>query len=156
MIERARRITRILQNEYDGALFAKYRYGRIDILRKQFKYIPYDVDGSTLLAPVKDDWFVMSLTDNWSMDGRSVEWGIEPILARLRSIDLHKRDLADEVIRQKEKDLESKDRSLDNKLEAFWKDNRRLWAKNFERVNRSNLVKKDRRYVDDTKRKLKG
>ena len=155
MEARAKTLTRYIQ-EYDRELYAKARYGRIDILRKSFRYVAYDVDGMTLLSPVENDWLVTSLTHNWNVTGRPVDWGIEPVLARLRSIDLHRRDLANEIIEAKEKDLESKDRTMDNNLEAFWKDNRRLWAKNFEQVNRSSLSKKDRRYSDDVKLKLKG
>lgn len=156
MRTRAHRITELLQNEYDSMLVAKSRYGRIDILRKGFCYVPFEIDGVVIHAVHENDWPVISLTHNFKNDGRPVEWGIEPIIAKLRSMDLWKRNIADEAIEAKEKADQSQERGLDNNLEAFWKDNRRLWAKNFDDVNRSNLARPDRRYRDDKMNKLKG
>lgn len=156
MMARAKRLTRILQDEYDRELFAQFRFGRIDIMRRGFRMVQYDLDGATLLAPVRNDWHVMSLTDNWHNNGKPVEWGIEPILARLASLDLHRRDLAGESIRAAERRQATNERDLDNNLEAFWKDNRRAWAKNFDQINRSNLPRPDRRYRDEKNKKMKG
>jgi hypothetical protein len=155
MEARAKHLTRILQ-DYDRELIAVFRYGRIDIMRKCFRMVAYDVDGCTLLAPVRNDWYVMSLTHDWHKEGRPVDWGVEPLLHKLTSIDLHRRDLAEESIKAYEKNSEAKDRALDNNLEAFWKDNRRAWAKNFEQVNRSNVTQTDRRYRDEKNKKMKG
>jgi hypothetical protein len=156
MRTRAHRLTDLLQNEYDPKLVAKSKYGRIDILRKGFRYVPYEINGQVILVLNEDNWPVLSLTNNWKNDGRPVEWGVEPILAKLRSMDLWKRNIADEAIKAKEKKSESQERGMDNNLEAFWKDNRRLWAKNFDQVNRSNISRPDRRFRDDKILKLKG
>ncbi len=155
MEARARVLSKHLR-EYDSKLYAKFRYGRIDVFRKGERYVAYDFDGETILAPVENDWYVMSLTHDWNINGRPVDWGVEPLLARLRAIDLHRRDLASEMERAEEKLSASKDRTMDNNLEAFWKDNRRAWAKNFEHTIVSSLPRPDRRYRDEKNKKMKG
>lgn len=154
-MELDRRYTRILQ-EYDRDLFAVRKYGRIDVMKKCFKLIAYDVEGETLLVPHRDDWYIFSLTHNWTSTGRPVQWGIDPLLRHLKDGDTHRRNVIEDFVKAKEREEASMDRQLDNKLEAFWKDNRRAWAKNFDQVNRSNLNPKDRRFADDKKRKMKG
>ncbi len=152
---RAKQLNRYIQ-EYDAKLYAKARYGRIDILRKSETFEAYDMDGWTLLAPRPNDYLVMSLTSTWSIEGKPVDWGIEPVLRELKHRDLWKHDVVSEIIGAKERQAKSVDRDLDNQTEAFWKDNRRAWAKNFDTVNRSTLSRPDRRYRDDLNRKLKG
>ncbi len=152
---RAKQIDRYLK-EYDSKLYAKARYGRIDVLRKGERLVAYDLGSWSLVAPIREDHLVMSLTHDWSVTGRPVDWGIEPLLARLKFSDLWRHDIASDVIKAKERELASTDRALDNQTEAFWKENRRAWAKNFDTVNRSNLSRPDRRYRDDKMLKLKG
>ncbi len=152
---RAKQLSRYL-SEYDSKLYAKARYGRVDVLRIGERMVSYDLGEWTLTAPVREDHFVMALTHDWSVTGRPVDWGIEPLMARLQFSDLWRHDVASDVIRAKERQEASTDRELSNQTEAFWKDNRRAWAKNFDGVNRSNLSRPDRRYRDDKMLKLKG
>lgn len=154
-MSRVKYYNRILQG-YDSELIAIARYGRIDVFRKGYKYIPYEVDGETLLSPIRNDWYIFSLTHDWTSTGVPVEWGSLPLLQHLKDGDLWRRNVIEDHLKAKEADASSKDRDLDNKLEAFWKDNRRAWAKNFEHLNTRSVKLKDRRYEDDKKRKLKG
>lgn len=148
-------ITRAIQG-YDPKLYAVKGYeDRIDILRKGYRYETYDVDGVLLTVPVEEPHRVISLTDTWGALGKPVEWGIEPILAKIQACDLWKRDVGGEVIANREKQKEDQDRKRKNDIEGFLIDNRRMFAKAFDGINTSSLDKKvDRRYLDD--KKLKG
>jgi hypothetical protein len=151
----ARRFTKILR-EYDAKLYAISRYGRIDVMRMGERPVVYDVDGVGVIAPIRNDWYIFSLTHDWTVTGRPVEWGALPLIEHLKAGDLWRRDVISDYFEAKSELDRSMDRSMDNKLEAFWKDNRRAWAKNFDQVNRSSLNPKDRRFDDDKKNKMKG
>lgn len=148
-------ITKALQG-YDSLLYAKEVGSRVDIFRKSFEYVAYDLDGTTLLAPKEVPHRIFSLTDNWKAFGRPVEWGIEPILAKIRAGDLWKRDIASEQIASKENEEKSQERAFRNETEAFLKDQRRAIAKHWGDINTSTMVRHDRRRRDDRKIKLKG
>jgi hypothetical protein len=152
---RAHRITKAIQG-YDPELYARNGYGdRIDIFRKVYRYETYDLGEFRLTRSVEEPYRVFSLTDTWTPWGKPVEWGIEPILARLQASDLWKRDVGGDVISSNEKIKESQDRSRKNNLEAFLSDNRRVFAKAFDGINTSSLDKRtDRRYRDEKKLKI--
>lgn len=152
---RERQITRAVQG-YDTELYAKKGYeDRIDIFRKVYRYETYDCGEFLLTRAVEEPYRVFSLTDTWTPWGKPREWGIEPILARLRSIDLWKRDVGGEVIAANEKIKESQDRSRKNELEAFLYDNKRVFQRALDGVNTSILDKRtDRRYRDEKKLKI--
>lgn len=154
---RLRRITSAIQ-DHDRELFAKEQHGRIDILRKGYKYEAYELDEDTVLQALKrNDYLVMSLTDTWNALGNPVDWGLEPIVARLRAMDLWRRDIAEEQIRLHEKDAMSQDRDMDNNIEAYLKENRRAIAKHWGDINTSTLDKRsDRRFKDEKKINSKG
>lgn len=151
MYWRAVQITKAVR-EYDRELYAEYSHGRIDILRKTYTYVPYDVDGVTILVCKEEPYRVLCLTDTWNAWGKPVDWGIEPIMAKLRRSDLWKRDIASEVVSHNEKIKETKSRDMKNNLEGFLSDNRSKFKRAFGDINTSLLdKKKDRRYLDDKK-----
>lgn len=94
---------------------------------------------------------VMSLTDNWSANGQPRLWGIEPILMRLRQIDVSgNQSHLEELRKQREREEESRKRDMKNKIEDGAREARPLFAKAFNDINTSTL---DKTY---DKRKLKG
>lgn len=93
--------------------------------------------------------FVFALTDNWKLQGISVDWGIDPIMNKVRECDLWQRNLAEESIRSVEKGMESKKRDLKNNNEAFIKDWRRPFAKMFNDYNISSMKKIDSRRLGE-------
>lgn len=139
--------------EYDSKLYAQKGYqDRIDIFRETYEFETYEMDGWILRFAKPVPHRVFSLTDNWTPWGKPVEWGIEPIVQRIRSCDLWKRDVGGEVIKQVEKKKESEERHLKNESEAFFSDNKSVFKKAFSDVNVSTLdMKKDRRYRDEKK-----
>jgi hypothetical protein len=140
---------------YDPKLYAEMRDGRIDIFRRTYGHEAFDVDGHTILFIKEEPYRVFCLTDNWRAWGRPVDWGIEPIIQKLKSADLWQRDIGQDVINQNEKVDASKARHQKNEIEAFVKDYRREFARAFEDVNTSQMNKRnDRRFKQE--RKMKG
>lgn len=145
---RAERITDIVQ-EHDSKLYcARSPSGVLSIFRKSHRFEHFEVDGVHLTHVRPAPHYIFALTDNWKPDGNPVDWGAEPILARLKAMDLWHRDLLSEQIERAEREEESKRRELSNRNEAFAKEHRRFFAKVFDDVNTANMdVKNDlRRY----------
>lgn len=98
--------------------------------------------------------YVLSLTDDWSANGNSVEWGVEPVLARLKAIDLWSNEnFMEEFLKQDKEVEESKKRDFHNNTEAFLYDFRNQFKKTFNDVNTANMSKTDIRKVNERKRK---
>lgn len=143
MSHRARRITDAVQT-YDRLLYAKDDGRAIRIFRKGKAYRPeqlsYDVKVWNLIS---DDHLVMSMTDTWGVNGKRVDWGIEPIMARLRALDLWNSDnLANRFFEQEEIDQKSRERQMRNSTEAFLYDFKSQFARATNDVNTSNLSKR--------------
>lgn len=147
---RVERITEAIKS-HDRLLYCdESREGKLCIYRKSTRLEAYRLDDDSVLQFARPaPHFIFALTHNWKMDGRNVDWGIEPIMARLRAIDLWNRDLAEEFIQQEEKEIESSERERKNTTEAFLKDFRRQFAKTFDGVNTANMAKKDSRRLGD-------
>jgi hypothetical protein len=127
---RAKTLTRHLR-AHDSKLFAvNFKEDRIDVYRKS------DLG-------CNPPHFLFPLTDDWTISGRPVEWGIEVVLARIKAHDLWRDDsLAEQLIASYEKASESKDRDRRNNLESFLYDYRSTFAKATNGVNTSLLPKK--------------
>lgn len=129
------RVTQITKavKRYDRGLYAKRvrePFGCISIYRK-------DNGGHS---------FVFSLTKNWTFKTDPVDWGIEPILARLKAMDLWTVETAfDRIAKDEEKIKEAKARNLHNNVESFLTEFRGQFAKTFSNVNTSLMNKIDRR-----------
>lgn len=90
--------------------------------------------------------FVMALTSDWTVRGERRAWGIEPIVNKLRAMDVWTRgDFLNEVFQHNERMEESSDRARRNDMESFLYDYRRQFAKAFDGVNTSTLEKIDKR-----------
>lgn len=104
---------------------------RIDIFRQ----------GRDKVAP---PYYIFSLTENWGLRGKPVEWGIEPILARLKAIDLWNQGVTsvDNLVAEQERVEEGKMRDFRNNTESFLKDFRRQFARATNDVNTALMDKK--------------
>ena len=149
---RVERITRELQS-FDHKLFCdKNAEGTLRICRKTLRYELYDVDGQEMIFARPAYHVIFYLTNDWTIRGRDVEWGVLPILKKLRECDSHQRDMANLVEKQAEEQEKSNDRFLDNYTEAFCKENRRAFAKETDGIITSNLnKKKDKRWLEEKK-----
>lgn len=114
----------------------------------------FDYNGTKILASRPQPQPVMDLTDNWNIGGTPVEWGIEPILARLKAIDIASNPtLFEDMMKGYEKLAESKERDFTNNVESFLLDFRRQFAKTFNDINTSTMEKIDKRRLYDGYRK---
>lgn len=129
MSEKARVMTKHLRR-FDSGLFCKKipKNGAYGVYQKT-------VSGTHLILP---------LTDNWRWEGRPVDWGIEPVLFKLR-FGSPERDVSDELIKGYQKADESRERDLKRNTADFLGEYRSQFAKATNDVNTSTLEKVDSR-----------
>lgn len=145
---RAERVTSVI-SEHDPKLYCEGRDGKLCIFRRSQRIESYDYDGMTINFVRPAPFFIIALTDDWRMSGTPVDWGLVPIMNRLREIDLWNRDMASEIIRKEEEVSRINEKDFKNNGEAFLKDYRREFARTFNDVRTSNMSKKDKRKIGE-------
>lgn len=128
-MRRVKELNRVLSS-YDRNLYSQcLRYPRIDIYRKS----------DYAMSPPH---FLFALTDNWKVDGRPVEWGIELVLDRIRANDLWRDDsFVENYLKLTDKWKESKERDRKNNMESFLYDFRSEFHKATKDINTALLPK---------------
>lgn len=133
---RVRALNRHLK-EYDRELYCQVTNGeRVDVYRQN----------RDKLSPPH---YIFSLTENWSLKSQPAEWGIEPVIARLKAIDLWANGVTvEQLAEDDEKRKASSRRGFRNNIEAFMGEFRRTFAKATDSINTSLLPKtyKERTY----------
>lgn len=120
--------------------------GKLCIYRKGKRVESYRPDDESVLHFVRPTpYFVFALTHDWRLAGEPKDWGIEPIMARLKAMDLWNRDVAGDLIDQEMKEKASLQRDRENTIESFLLDFRKQFARAFNDVNTSTMAKKDSR-----------
>ncbi len=140
---RIQRLTSELK-EYDYELFCKkLPEGVVGVFRRSHywenhQYGPGENDVLRVLkfAP----HFLFALTDDFKKSGRPVEMGSLFIVDRLRKMDLWKRDIAGEMVKDDEKEKESQARDFRNQCEAVFSDIRSSFAKATDDINTSLMM----------------
>lgn len=154
---RTRDLTRELQS-HDHDLFCKRdpETGCRHVMRKHnvYRHLVMN-DDAVLFYPVSCPQHVLSLTHNWSMNGEPVDWGLVPLMNKIRAIDTHYGSSEiDALPEMYEQAAVAKKRDFSNKTEAFLKEFRPQFAKTFGDVNTANMDKKiDPRRKKDGPRK---
>ena len=135
-------LTRNLKR-YDSQLYAEKDESNnvISIYRKRVRYEVCAWDGGHLLYSKPDRFLIFSLTENWKSNGVPTDWGIEPVMARIKAMDLWNRDIASDLTKSYEKRKESEKRNQDNNIESFLYDYRSQFAKATNDINTSTLSK---------------
>lgn len=130
---RVQNITREVRM-HDECLYAQEtKPGRIDLYRKNRN-------------GMEPPHYLMSLTDNWQATGRPVDWGVEPILSRLRAMDLWRDDnFVERFVADSEKEDASRERARKNSVESFLYDFRSQFAKATNEINTSTLERVKRK-----------
>jgi hypothetical protein len=105
-------------------------------------------------SPMKwePDRHVCSLTHNWSPNGEPVDWGIEPIKARIKAIDLCAdggHEFWREILKSYERQEESKERDRKNTIESNLYELHSEFKKAFKDVNTGSMAKLDKRRMKD-------
>jgi len=116
---------------HDSKLFAEKdrTTGVISIYRKRVCFEAFDWEGGRLLYSRPDKYLIFSLTDTWTFKGKPVEWGIEPVMARIKEMDLWNRDVFKSLTEDYEKQDKSKAREFRNKAEDVAREMRPQMAK---------------------------
>lgn len=148
---RAEQITKAVKS-YDSKLYCeKSREGKLCVYRRGSRIEPYDIDGLAINFVRPAPHFVFALTHDWKLAGRPVDWGVLPIMNRLKAIDLWQRDLAEESIKSVERASESYQRDMGNSIESFLYDFRSSFKKATADINTASMKKIDRRRKDESK-----
>ena len=122
-MSRVKEINRAVK-AYDSELFAVCnKPPRIDVYRQH----------RDKLSPPH---LIFSLTEDWTVQSKPIEWGIEPVIARLKAMDLWQNGVTlDTLIDEHEKAEESKRRAFRNDVESFLYDFRSSFKKATDGVN---------------------
>lgn len=150
MMSRKAVITRHLQ-EYDRELYCgEGMEGKLCVFRKSHRWESYDLDDGSVLTSLRPSpHYIFALTDNWRPNGTSVDWGIEPILAKVRAADVWKRDVVGDIIRQEEEHEQKVDREFDSKAEDFFREIAPTFKKELNDYNVATVAKKDLRKLKE-------
>lgn len=140
---------------YDKELYVERTPdGRIDLWRKGYRWEHFEFESANILYARPQPHLIFSLTENWTVHGRPVEWGVEPVMSRLKELDAWRDDSSfDRMVREREKLKENEERALRNEIRAAAYDMRRDFAKATNDINTSALEKVDSRRNRDGYRK---
>lgn len=144
-MDRIERITKELRR-HDRELFAMKQMGQVRVFRRVKRWEMLNFEGNMIGFLKEDPHLVFALTHDWTVKGRPVEWGLLPIMKKIRECDLWGRDtLADELIASYEKASARQERHIKNEAEAFAGEFHSQFKKTFSDVNVSSLDKTKRR-----------
>lgn len=147
MDQRVTSLNRLVKG-YDPKLYAKRASnGMVQVYRDSVKWESYILGGAMLHYSTPNPHLIFCLTDNWSVRGRPVEWGLEPVYGRLQMIDDYNRaeSVVDELERQEQKQRELDARAQSNDIRARAADMRKDFAKATNDINTSTIAKLDNR-----------
>jgi len=127
------RVIRINQEvrKYDRDLFA-YRGGNgaILILRKANRLEASDYNQTLPNLASLNPQLVLACTDNWRADGVPCDRGLEPIIEKLRAMDLWSKDgVLDQLRKNREAEEDQRKRTFRNNVGAMAADMRSQFAK---------------------------
>lgn len=123
---RAERLTQAVRT-YDKALYVlQTNTGTYQVWRKEY---PKDWDGLTFSAR-NEVQFILALTDDWTLKGKPVEWGIDPLLEKLKEMDAWRDDsYYGQMVKGRERDDANKLSRFKNNARAMAADVRKDVAK---------------------------
>lgn len=115
---------------YDRDLYAeRMGNGKIHVYRKH----------ADSLGPTQ---FVFAITDDWRATGRPVEWGLDPLITKLKACDLTRNPrLFENLMADYEADYEQKEKARRNSFEAMAYELAPAFKKDFRYTNTASLDK---------------
>jgi hypothetical protein len=138
-------LVRRRRKDYDEAIHSDpwVYVKQVQVKRKITRLEGCWLDDETRLFATKEMGdIVFSLTDNWSITGEPVDWGIEVIMARIKACDMWNRGFAN-IIEEMDKEAlkadESKERSRHNTVESFLYDFRDAFKESTKHINTANM-----------------
>ncbi len=138
---------------HDPMLFLNKNYkGELQIMRKSFRMVPYDIDGKGVSVATSTPHYIMSLTEDWTGKTRPVDWGLEPIIRRLKEIDDWGGESSfDRMLRDNSKKDELKEKAFASLTEDVAKEWRKDFKKHTSDLLTHSVDKKDPRQKGDRK-----
>lgn len=122
----------------------------VQVYRQSTRWDSYEVDGKTLTVSRPNPQFIIALTADWTLRSKPVEWGIEPLMWKLKEMDSWRDDRQLEKIRrERETRAELTKRAERNETRAIAADLRRDFARETNDVNTSTLERVDNRRKKD-------
>lgn len=116
------------------------------ILQKSTTWDSYQFGAASLTYSRPTYNLVFALTDTWTKQGKPRDWGIEPVIQRIKEHRFERHaEQFQELMKADAKAKESSAREQSNKSEAFLRDFRRQFAKATNDINTSTLEKVDLR-----------
>lgn len=151
---RLERITKEVK-KYDRHLYCALDHRkRPTIYRKSFRCVSFMYNDCVITHQIPDDYNVMTLTHDWSQGGQVVDWGLEPIMQRLRAIDCWQSDSEINQFEKLNEEYEAKkNRHLTSKTEDIAREMAPVFKKTFSDVNTASMAKLDNRRNRDKKTK---
>lgn len=114
------------------------------VYQKGIAWDSYQLPNGTMFhysRPVRH--LVFSLTDTWTKTGKPVEWGIEPVISRIKEHRAERHEqLMKDLLDSYEKQKKSQERDQQNKTEAFLGEFKTQFARATNDINTSTLDKK--------------
>lgn len=129
---REQRLTQVVK-QYDPSLLVKQdETGTMHLIRKA---------SSSGLCSRPDYMSIFSLTDNWLPSGRAVDWGIEPLMARIREIDSHRSmEIVDRINTAADEAAIERKREFASKADQFSREMLDPVRKDFAEFNMSSRI----------------
>jgi hypothetical protein len=139
------RLTQTL-SQYDRSLFAqKTASGMIQVWRKADKWNAADLcyEETESSQPMQ---FIFALTDDWTLTGKVVDWGIEPVMHHVYELDTwSKISFLDDIRKQRDRAKSVRQQSQRNEIRARAYDMRKEFSEATNEINTSTLEKVDNR-----------
>lgn len=136
---------------YDRSLVARKQGEKIIVYRKSKRLEPYPECNLFWVRDVED--YIFALTENWGLHGEAADWGIEPVMARLKSIDLAYNDVIGNLDRQYYEDERRRKKERISRKEDMLREVRPVFRDVFKDVNTASMEKIDKRREEDGNRK---
>lgn len=140
---RVRSINNELKSHDPKLYIGKHTSGTWCVFRESKRVETYFIEelGSNVDFILPAPYLVFALTDDWTMRGNPVEWGILPIMRKLKHSDLWHRDVVGELLNAKEKYEEDQSKARISANETFMKEFRNDFKKTFADVNTATMDK---------------
>lgn len=123
---------------FDSLLYAiRASNGMLQVYRQPIRAVA-NLFESTDFNP--NPLLVLCLTDTWTIQGKPVEWGLEPVMERLRSMDQWQSGISyEEFCKQRDLGESNEKRAFTNEVRARAMDVRKDFARLTDDINLSTL-----------------
>lgn len=139
----AERMTKEIKKYDKDLILLRDDHGRLSLWREVNQVEYFDLDGISFGYSYPKKQLVFHMTNNFSASGKPVEWGLVPVLNRLRAMDLKSRpEWFEEFMNLEEKEAKSKERDFENTVESFMYEFRDSVKKTFSDTNTSLMNKR--------------